>query len=165
MKPIVLIGPMGAGKTTLGKKLAKSLGITFNDTDKLVEKEHGPISTIFESSGEEHFRDLEHGALVAALSAGGVISTGGGIVLREDNRNLLRQALVILLDTTSDAVLSRINLKKRPLLRDNPQKWQEIYDARISIYRELADEVLFTGNRPIKELVAELESRVSNHEL
>ncbi len=165
MKPIVLIGPMGAGKTTLGKKLAKKLGLSFSDTDKLVEKEHGPISNLFDEHGEEFFRTLEHSALVSALKAGGVVSTGGGIVLREDNRELLRKALVIHLDTTSDAVLSRINLKKRPLLRDNPDRWQEIYDSRISIYKELADEVLFTGNRPIKELLADLESRVSKHEL
>lgn len=165
MRPVVLIGPMGAGKTTLGKKLAKKLGIPFTDTDREVEKEHGSIADIFQNSGEAHFRDLEHVALKSALKHGGVVATGGGIVARKENLELLNDSLVILLDTTKDAVISRINIQKRPLLRDDPERWQQIYDQRIATYRSVADEIIFTGNRPIRDLLAELESRVVSHGL
>ena len=84
---IILIGPMGSGKTTLGKKLAKELDLPFSDTDKLVAREHGAIVDIFAKFGEEHFRTLETGALIKALEVGGVIATGGGVVLSEENRS------------------------------------------------------------------------------
>ena len=86
MACIVLVGPMGAGKTTLGKKLAKSLDLPFFDTDKMVESVHGPIVKIFETAGEEVFRDYEQKALLEALGSGGVVATGGGVVLREAER-------------------------------------------------------------------------------
>lgn len=153
---IVLIGPMGSGKTTLGKKLAKELGLRFIDTDKQIASIHGPIAKIFEDSGEEFFRDLESEALAEALSQPAVVATGGGAVLRDKNRELIKKHHVIFLDTSSEHVLGKVNLSKRPLLRDNPQKWQEIYDSRIGLYRALAKQTIFTGGRPIKKLVQEI---------
>ncbi len=163
MQCIVLIGPMGAGKTTLGKKLAKALNLPFSDTDKLVEKAHGAIVKLFETEGESAFRDYEEKALLEALSTGGVVATGGGIVLREANRKALRSHQVIFLDTNSDSVIKRVNLLKRPLLRDNPERWDEIYKERLHLYKSLAQETLFTGNRPIKALLEELKAKVEIH--
>ncbi len=165
MKPIVLIGPMGAGKTTLGKKLAKALGLPFTDTDREVEKHHGPIAKIFEEQGEDRFRDLEATALSRALESGGVIATGGGVILREANREAMKNALVVLLDTSYESVIGRVNIAKRPLLRDDPGRWSTIYEERIPIYRSLANLTIFTGNRPIKDLLEELQSKVESHEL
>lgn len=163
MRCVVLIGPMGAGKTTLGKKLAKNLATSFTDTDKIVEISHGSISRIFETSGEDVFRNYEEAALRQALAEGGVVATGGGVVLREANRIALKDHLVVFLDTNAESVLKRINPFKRPLLRDNPERWSEIYDARLPLYRELSQVTIFTGNRPIKTLLDELTTKVKNH--
>lgn len=163
MSCIVLVGPMGAGKTTLGKKLAKSLDLSFSDTDKIIEKQHGSIVKIFESQGEETFRNYETSALVEALKVGGVVATGGGVVLREENRRTLSGHNVIFLDTNAESVKNRVNLLKRPLLRDNPERWQEIYLQRLELYKSVAKGTVFTGNRPIKVLLEELKAKVENH--
>ena len=156
MRKIVLIGPMGAGKTTLGKKLAKELELEFIDTDKLVASEHGAIIKIFETHGEEYFRELESAALRRALDQGGVIATGGGVVLRESNRQMLGGSTVIFLDTTADHVLGKVNLQKRPLLKNNPERWAQIYAEREAIYRSLATHTIFTGGKGIRTLMKEL---------
>lgn len=154
---LVLVGPMGAGKTTLGKKLAKKLGLTFADTDRLIAAKHGTINKIFERHGEEHFRDLEAEALKTALAEFQVVATGGGIVLRPENRDAMSSHRVVFLDTNSEFVLGKINLEKRPLLKADPQAWDRIYLERIDLYRSVADITIFTGNRPIRTLMKELE--------
>lgn len=156
-RAIVLVGPMGAGKTTLGKKLAKKLGVKFADTDRLIGARHGSITKIFEKHGEEHFRKLETKALEKALREFDVVATGGGVILATENRELLKGHRVIFLDTNSESVLGKINLDKRPLLRDDPDAWERIYAERVDLYRTVADATLFTGSRPIRTLMAELE--------
>lgn len=156
-RAIVLVGPMGAGKTTLGRKLAKKLGVSFADTDRLIGARHGSISRIFEKHGEDHFRDLETKALERALSEFDVVATGGGVVLKETNRELIKSHRVIFLDTNAESVLGKINLDKRPLIKDDPEAWERIYQSRVELYREVADATLFTGSRPIRTLMAELE--------
>lgn len=158
----MLIGPMGSGKTTLGKKLAKANGMNFVDTDKLVAGEHGAIKKIFEQSGEEYFRELEASALRRALSEGGIIATGGGVVLRESNRQMLEGNQVIFLDTAAEHILGKINLAKRPLLKDNPDRWQEIYDERLPLYQACATNTVFTGGKGIRALMRELEQVIEN---
>lgn len=160
-RSIVLIGPMGAGKTTLGKRLAKKLGLSFTDTDKLVVAEHGQISKIFDERGEDDFRDYEHEALKSALETGGVIATGGGVVIRDANRELLAGQHVIFLDTTMEHVLKSMNTAKRPLLRDNPDNWQKIYETRLPLYRQCATVTIRTDGRPVTQILRELEENAN----
>ena len=161
MDTLILIGPMGSGKTTLGKRLAKELEVPFADTDKMVAKEHGSIVDIFAKFGEEHFRTLETSALIKALANGGVIATGGGIVLSEENRRLLSGYRTVFLDTSSEHVLDKINLSKRPLLKDNPERWDAIYSERKTLYEQCATATVFTGGKPIKALISQLKQEAS----
>lgn len=161
METLILIGPMGSGKTTLGKKLARELDVPFSDTDKLVARDHGAIVDIFANFGEPHFRTLETSALIKALALGGVIATGGGIVLSEENRRILSGYRTVFLDTSSEYVLGKINLSKRPLLKDNPERWEEIYNARKALYLECATATVFTGGKPIKALISQLKQEAS----
>jgi shikimate kinase len=153
---------MGAGKTTLGRKLAKLLERKFLDTDRLVSASHGPITQIFEKHGEDKFRTMETKALKKALMTPGVIATGGGVVVAEENRELLTGIPTIFLDTNSDWVLARMNLEKRPLLRTDPGMWSRLYEERLGYYRQLADETVITANRPIRAVLEELESKARN---
>lgn len=159
MHRIVLIGPMGSGKSTLGKRLAKHLNYSFVDTDKVFTKRHGSISSFFEVNGEDKFRDFETGVLkelLAEESDGVVIATGGGIVLRAANRELLHDQLVIFLDTTADQVANRLSTDKRPLLKDDPNAWSRIYEQRLPLYQQVAKETLVTAGKPIVAVVKEL---------
>lgn len=161
METLILVGPMGSGKTTLGKKLAKELELPFSDTDKLVAKDHGAIVDIFEKFGEPHFRTLETSALIKALATGGIIATGGGIVLSEENRRLLSGYKTVFLDTSSEHVLGKINLSKRPLLKDNPERWDAIYQERKDLYIQVATSTVFTGGKPIKSLISQLKQEAT----
>lgn len=150
--PLVFIGPMGAGKTRIGRRVAKALDVPFLDTDKLVVAEHGPIAEIFETRGEPAFRDLERDAVAAALTENAVVSLGGGAVLHPDTRDALASKTVVLLTVTADAVAARINTSKRPLLKNGTGDWQRIYDERRSIYEELATTTFDTSNEPIERI-------------
>jgi shikimate kinase len=154
---IVLVGPMGSGKTTLGKKLAKELGLEFLDTDKLVASKHGAITKIFETRGEDYFRSLETRALAEALEKPAVVATGGGVVISETNRNLISGHHVIFLDTSAEHVIGKINLSKRPLLKDNPDRWDEIYNQRLPLYKSVATQEIFTGGKSLRALVQEIK--------
>lgn len=154
---IVLIGPMGAGKTTLGKRLAKKHELRFADTDRLIAGAHGAITRIFEKQGEGRFRELESQYLEMALRDFDVVATGGGVVVREQNRDLLMAHRVIFLDTSKESVLGKINLEKRPLLKSDPNAWTRIYNERLPLYEATSSRRIFTGDRPIKTLLKELE--------
>jgi len=113
----VFIGPMGAGKTRIGKRVAKALGVPFTDTDKVIVAQHGPIADIFDAHGEPHFRALERAAVAEALRGEGVVSLGGGAVLAPETQELLAGLPVILLHVEADAVAARLADGKRPLVR------------------------------------------------
>ena len=137
-KPVVLIGPMGVGKTTIGKKLSRRLDLPFVDTDVLISTEHGPIPEIFESEGEKAFREYEDVALGKALEQIQVVATGGGAVLSGTNQRLLENSIVIYLSTNGLHMKSRLSKGNRPLLKDGIADWKSIYEARKPLYERLA---------------------------
>ena len=141
---IFLVGPMGSGKSSLGKKLAKSLGKKFIDSDKEIEKnERKTISEIFEKSGESYFREKEREFLInIPNSLNMVIATGGGIVIDQENREKLKENKVIFLNASVERQHKRTSRSdKRPLLKnvDKLKKLRELYDQRLELYKEVSD--------------------------
>jgi shikimate kinase len=153
---VILIGPMGVGKTTIGKKLAKALRMTFIDTDKEIVKDHGSITKIFDKAGEDHFRSLETDYLVGAIAAGGVVATGGGVVTQPKNRELLRENYVIYLSSNGLHMASRLLVAKRPLLKNGMSDWKRIYDQRKPWYQEVATVEVDTSGKPLALIVSEI---------
>jgi len=156
---LVLVGPMAAGKTSVGRKVARLLEVPFTDTDKRIAAAHGPIPAIFEAHGEPHFRELERDAVAAAVAEGGVVSLGGGAVADAGTRALLHGHPVVFLTVTADAVERRIGSGGRPLLagEDDPvQRWRQIFDQRRGWYEEVADLTVDTSRRPMRALAEEI---------
>ena len=137
-RPVVLIGPMGVGKTTIGKKLAKRLEVPFVDTDVLITNAHGEIPEIFENQGEAIFRTYEEKALKDALTENQVVATGGGAVLSGENQRALETATVIYLSTNGLHMRARLSNGNRPLLKNGMTDWKEIYESRKPLYERLA---------------------------
>lgn len=159
---IFLVGMMGAGKTTIGRSLARRVGKTFLDTDQEIESRTGVrIAVIFEIEGEAGFRRRESEMLVS-LAAGEnqVLATGGGIVLDPRNRELLRaRGCVVYLHAEPMELWQRTRLdKNRPLLRtDDPRsRIAELYELRDPLYRETADIVVSTGRQSANALLIRL---------
>jgi shikimate kinase len=159
---IVLIGPPAAGKTSVGRKLAKRLGVEFLDTDKLLVAEHGPIADIFREHGEAHFRVLERRTVADALRRDAVVSLGGGAVLHPETRSDLADAAVVLLTVSREAAESRIGGTKRPLVQ-GIESWQALVDARAELYASLASVTFDTSDRPIAQIVAEIADWVGEN--
>ncbi|WP_328892892.1 3-dehydroquinate synthase [Streptomyces sp. NBC_00236] len=153
---IVLVGPMGVGKSTVGELLAARLGTGYRDTDADVVRAAGkPISEIFYDEGEEHFRALERQAVRAAVAEhGGVLSLGGGAVLDETTRALLADHAVVYLSMDVDEAVKRVGLNTaRPLLAVNPRRqWRELMEARRHLYTEVARAVVATDERTPEEV-------------
>ncbi|MCW2608368.1 MAG: shikimate kinase [Frankiales bacterium] len=150
---LVLVGPPGAGKTTVGRLAADRLGVAFRDTDADVEQQTGStISDLFVSAGEEHFRARERAAVAAALEThDGVLSLGGGAVTDEQTRALLTGHHVVFLNVGLGDAFTRTGMNRdRPLLAINPRAvLREMLAARLPLYREVAQrEVLTDGKTP-----------------
>ncbi len=154
--PMVFIGPMAAGKTRIGKRVAARLGVPFVDTDKRVVAAHGPIKDIFAVQGEERFRELERAAVRDALGSAGVVSLGGGAVIDSNTQADLLACTVVFLSATPEAVQKRIRGSKRPLLQNGLADWQRIFDERRPIYEALASIHIDTSNRPIDRIADEI---------
>ncbi len=159
---IILIGPMGSGKSTIGNIIAKRLRREFQDSDHFIEERTGvDIARIFDIEGEQGFRDRESNALAELLSQNGrVIATGGGSVLREENQKLLKQkGFIIFLDTSVNQQMQRLSRdKKRPLLQtDNPrERLEALFEERRPIYLDLADLAVKTDKRVARRLAADI---------
>ncbi len=167
VQSIYLVGPMGAGKTTVGRRVAEVYGLAFVDLDEEIVRRCGaPIDWIFDIEGEAGFREREHEALCDLTSSGGplLIATGGGVILNDDNRKRLAAGgLVVYLATTVDQQINRLrNDKSRPLLRapDRRQKLQLLAKERNALYASIADVTVETGGSSVKtarEVVAAIE--------
>jgi shikimate kinase len=153
---IVLVGPPGAGKSTVGALLAARLGVTVRDTDTDVEEAAGkPIPEIFLDDGEERFRALESAAVRAALAGHeGVLSLGGGAVMAPDTRALLAGLPVVFLDVELGDAVKRVGLDApRPLLAVNPrQQWRVLMERRRPLYTEVARATVATAGRTPDEV-------------
>ncbi len=154
---LVFIGPPGAGKTRLGKRVAQLLGTRFIDTDKEIVAEHGPIADIFATDGETRFRELERAAVESALASDAVVALGGGAVLNPDTQRDLANRRVVLLTVSPAAVEARITGSKRPLLASGGMDaWKSLVDARMPIYQQLASRSWDTSNRPIDAIAGDI---------
>ncbi|GGY49616.1 shikimate kinase [Streptomyces omiyaensis] len=153
---VVLVGPMGSGKSTVGALLAERLGAPYRDTDAdIVAAEGREISDIFVEDGEERFRALEKAAVARALADHeGVLALGGGAVLDADTRALLAGRPVAYLSMDVEEAVRRVGLgAARPLLAVNPRRqWRELMDARRHLYEEVARAVVATDARTPEEV-------------
>ncbi|WP_055698924.1 MULTISPECIES: shikimate kinase [Streptomyces] len=153
---IVLVGPMGVGKTTVGELLAARLGAGFRDTDAdIVAAQGREIADIFVDEGESYFRDLERRAVRTALADhDGVLALGGGAVMDESTRALLSAHAVVYLSMEVEEAVKRTGLAQaRPLLAVNPRKqWRELMDARRPLYADVARAVVATDGRTPEEV-------------
>jgi shikimate kinase len=156
---VVLIGPPAAGKTRVGKRLAKRLHLPFIDTDAVVVAQHGPIPQIFAEHGEARFRALERAAVAEALVDPGVVSLGGGAILDADTRADLAGKRVVLITVEAEAIADRINNAKRPLITDLAS-WKRLVAERRPLYESLADYTADTSRRPIETIVEEIAAWV-----
>lgn len=159
---IILIGPMGSGKSTIGNIIAQRLHRDFRDSDHHIENRTGvDIARIFDVEGEQGFRDRESNALEELLSENNrVIATGGGSVLRQENQQLLKQkGYIVFLDTSINQQMQRLRRdKKRPLLQtENPRaRLETLFAERRPIYLDLADLAVKTDRRMARRLAADI---------
>ncbi|GAA1753080.1 shikimate kinase [Luedemannella helvata] len=156
----VLVGPPGAGKTTVGELLAKHWNVGFRDTDADIEANAGkPIPDIFVDEGEEHFRALERAAVASALTEfDGVLALGGGAVLAEETRALLRGHRVVYLSVELSDAVSRVGLGAgRPLLTINPRATLKyLLEQRRPLYQEVATLTVVTDGRTPEAIADEI---------
>ena len=160
---VVLVGPMGAGKTTVGRMLAERWGVPFRDIDDLVEQAEGrTVSDIFVDSGEEHFRALERAAVTRALGEHpGVLALGGGAVMSEDTRATLAGHAVVFLRVGLSDAAARVGLgTSRPLLLGNVRgTMKALLDERTPVYESVSTGSVDTDGRTPDE-VADLVEEV-----
>jgi shikimate kinase len=155
MSVLVFIGPSGAGKTRVGKRVARLLGVSFTDTDSVIVERYGPISQIFRKHGEPHFRGLEREAVQEGLAGEGVLSLGGGAVLDVETQADLLGHRVVFLTISPDAVGTRLG-GDRPLVKNGVADWIALNAPRWPIYERLADLTVDTSDRVNDEVAEEV---------
>jgi shikimate kinase len=159
---IILIGPMGSGKTTIGKSLAQKLSLEFRDTDSVIEQRaQKTVSQIFIEDGEDAFRAIEKEVLKEELQASDtVLALGGGAPISVEAQSALQasESHVVYLDISLANVSPRIGFNRdRPLLLNNPRgQWQTLMEARRPIYESVADTVVDVNKRSQSEIVAQI---------
>jgi shikimate kinase len=152
---VVLIGAPGAGKTRLGKRIARIMDAPFVDTDKRIVAVHGSIAEMFQAHGEEYFRRIERDEVRRALGETAVVALGGGAVLDPDTQADLAGQRVVQLSVSAEAVAQRISGDKRPLV-DGVEAWTALVDRRRPLYDRLAQRTFDTSNRPLDHIAAEI---------
>ena len=156
---IILVGLMGAGKSTIGRSLAKQLKKDFYDSDRVIEERTGvDISTIFEIEGEQGFREREEQVIAELCQMENIVlATGGGCILREINRkNMQKGGHVVYLRTSANLLYSRIRFdKSRPLMQTKSpiDTLRKLLNDREPFYMEVSDTVIMTGKQKINTLV------------
>ena len=170
-KNIVLVGPMGSGKTTVGRRLAHELNQDFFDTDhEIIDKTGVTIDHIFDIEGEEGFRERESKILENLCQMSNIIlATGGGIVIKPKNREILKNSgLVVYLSSSVDQLLRRTaKSKTRPLLENSTDRRKTITDlveARDLYYREVASLVIDTTGKKLHEVINIIKREAKNVE-
>ncbi|TDJ26456.1 MAG: shikimate kinase AroK [Gammaproteobacteria bacterium] len=167
---IFLVGLMAVGKTTVGRCLAAELGMRFLDTDQVIEERAGAdISWIFDVEGELGFRDREEHVVEDLTQLSGIVlATGGGVVLRPENRrNLASRGIVIYLDTSIDRLVQRTRHdKRRPLLRGgNREALERLARERAPLYEDVADYRFNADRRSAKALAREISAVLQKDEI
>ncbi|QTX06360.1 shikimate kinase [Agromyces archimandritae] len=152
---------MGAGKSHIGRRLARRLAVPFTDTDAAIVERHGPISGVFAERGEPGFREIEREIVAEAIDAGGVVSLGGGAPLHPLTRRRLHGARVVLLTVDERTVQPRLRGGTRPLLEEGGMAaWRRILAERLPAYRELATIEVDTSGRTPGRIVEEIAGRL-----
>lgn len=152
---VAVIGPPAAGKSRIGRIVAKRLGVPFVDTDSRVVRDHGPVARIFAEHGEARFRELERATVAAALAEDAVVALGGGAVLDAGTRALLGGADVVLLTITERAAAQRIAGGKRPLIT-GIDSWIALAAERAELYASLAHTTVDSSTRPATVIADEI---------
>jgi len=158
-KSVAIVGYMGSGKSTLGRLLARATGLEFVDLDRAIAKNAGKeIPEIFAEHGEDHFRDLEHEALRDALDGKTpcIVACGGGVVVRSENRALLRDVTTVFLREDTDVLYHRTRGPGRPLRAASQQEFESRYAERLPLYRGVADFEIEVDGRPPSRVMEEV---------
>jgi shikimate kinase len=153
---LVVIGPPGAGKSRVGKQVARLLRVDFVDTDRRIVARHGPIPAIFAEHGEPWFRAAERAEVARALGERAVVSLGGGAVLDPETQAQLGNRRVALITVSPEAVGSRISGSVRPLLTDGVESWKTILEQRRDLYERLATRTWDSSHRSPSSLAHEI---------
>ncbi len=153
---VVLIGPPAAGKTRVGKRVARILDAPFIDTDRVIVAQHGPIPAIFAEHGEAVFRQFEADAVAEALQQRAVVSLGGGAVMTPSVAAALASAPVVLLTINAEAAAERLDPETRPLVREGIGAWVDLVATRMPTYAALAVATWDTSSRPIDRIAEEI---------
>lgn len=156
----VLIGPPAAGKTRLGRRIAKRLGVGFVDTDSRVAADHGSIRDIFATFGEAQFREWERAAVVDALTTDGIVALGGGAIMDEATQRDLAHHHVILVTASPEVIAPRLLLGNRPLLSKGIESWKALVEKRQPIYDRLANVVIDTGHATMDSIADDVAAQL-----
>ena len=164
---LILCGMMGSGKSTVGAKIARLIGWELCDTDQIITEKHGEISSIFQEHGEAHFRALEREIVAElALQDGLIISTGGGLVLKKENNELLQKnGKIVFLRASLDTLSQRLKVdSQRPMLQTSTETLRERLDKllkeRTPVYEHAADYIVDVDGKTPEEIAREILSLI-----